>query len=122
LCELSRIFLNAVAATVTGKNDSITMILEVAILNVIPEKTADFEASFKTAQEIISTMKGWLGHQLQQCVEVPNRYILLVQWDKIEDHTTGFRESEDYLIWKKLLHHYYSPFPVVEHYFLKYEK
>jgi len=98
------------------------MILEVAILDVIPDKTAEFEASFQKAQEIISSMNGWLGHQLQQCLEVPNRYILLVRWKHVEDHIIGFRESNDYLEWKKLLHHYYSPFPVVEHYSMKYEK
>ncbi|HMG66383.1 MAG TPA: antibiotic biosynthesis monooxygenase [Chitinophagaceae bacterium] len=98
------------------------MILEVAILDVIPGKTVEFEASFEEAQEIISSMKGWLGHQLQQCLEVADRYILLVRWQKIEDHTIGFRESEAYQRWRQLLHHYYSPFPVVEHYSLKYEK
>jgi heme-degrading monooxygenase HmoA len=98
------------------------MILEVAILDVIPEKTAEFEASFQKAQEIISSAKGWLGHQLQQCVEVPNRYILLVRWQTANDHVIGFRQSESYLEWKKMLHHYYSPFPVVEHYSMKYEK
>jgi len=98
------------------------MILEVAILDIIPGKADEFEASFEEAQEIISSMKGWYGHQLQQCLEVPNRYILLVQWQKLEDHIVGFRESEAYKKWKKLLHHYYSPFPVVEHYSLKYER
>jgi heme-degrading monooxygenase HmoA len=98
------------------------MILEVAILDVIPGKTSEFEASFEEAQEIISTIKGWLGHQLQVCLEVPNRYILLVRWEKLEDHTIGFRQSAAYLEWKQLLHHYYSPFSVVEHYVLKYDK
>jgi heme-degrading monooxygenase HmoA len=98
------------------------MILELAILNVIPEKTSEFEASFKTAQVIISSMKGYRGHQLQICLEVPHRYILLVHWEKLEDHTVGFRESAGYQEWKRLLHHYYSPFPLVEHYSLKFEK
>ena len=98
------------------------MILEVAILDIIPEKTAAFEASFKHAQEIISSMEGWLGHQLQQCLEVPHRYILLVRWQQLEDHTVGFRGSKAYQQWKDLLHHYYAPFPVVEHYTMKYEK
>ncbi|MEJ0083771.1 MAG: antibiotic biosynthesis monooxygenase [Puia sp.] len=86
------------------------------------DKTAEFEASFQKAQEIISSVNGWLGHQLQQCLEVPNRYILLVHWQRVEDHIIGFRESKAYLEWKKLLHHFYSPFPVVEHYSMKYEK
>ena len=98
------------------------MILEVAILDVIPDKTAEFEVSFQKAQEIISSAKGWLGHQLQQCLEVPNRYILLVRWQQLDDHSIGFRQSDAYLEWKKLLHHFYSPFPVVEHYTMKYEK
>ena len=102
------------------KYELITMILEVATLNVIPEKTDEFEAGFESAQEIISSMKGYIGHQLHKCLEIPNRYILLVKWEKLEDHTIGFRESPDYQQWKKLLHHYYSPFPVVEHYTLKY--
>lgn len=98
------------------------MILEVAILNVIPEKTGEFEASFEIAVEIISSIKGFGGVQLQHCLEVPNRYILLVKWEKLEDHTIGFRQSADYLHWKKLLHHFYDPFPVVEHYSMKVEK
>jgi heme-degrading monooxygenase HmoA len=97
------------------------MILEVAILNVIPEKTAEFEAAFKSAQEIISSIKGHLGHQLQRCLEVQNRYILLVNWQRLEDHTIGFRGSPKYLEWKRLLHHFYSPFPDVEHYSMIHE-
>jgi heme-degrading monooxygenase HmoA len=98
------------------------MILEVAILDIIPDKTAEFEANFQKAEDIISSMNGWLGHQLQQCLEIPNRYILLVRWQKMEDHTIGFRGSNAYQEWKKLLHHFYSPFPHVEHYSMKYEK
>lgn len=92
------------------------MILEAAILDVVPEKTQAFEASFLLAQEIISSRKGYLGHQLQKCMETPNRYLLLVEWESLEDHTIGFRQSEEYQQWKQLLHHYYDPFPQVEHY------
>jgi heme-degrading monooxygenase HmoA len=102
-----------------AKKYLLDMILELAILNVIPEKTTEFEASFEIAREIISTMKGWLGHELQQCIEVPNRYVLLVKWDKLEDHTEGFRKSPGYTEWRKLLHHFYDPFPLVEHYLTK---
>ncbi len=92
------------------------MILEVAVLNVIPEKREEFEAAFESAQEIISSAEGHIGHQLQRCLEIPNRYILLVNWQRLENHTVGFRESPKYQEWKKLLHHFYSPFPIVEHY------
>ena len=98
------------------------MILEVAVLDVIPGKTAQFEASFASAQKIIAAARGWRSHELQKCLEVPNRYILLVQWDSLEDHTIGFRQSAGYLEWKKMLHSFYSPFPVVEHYSLKFSQ
>jgi heme-degrading monooxygenase HmoA len=51
-----------------------------------------------------------------RCVEKQGRYILLVEWSSLEAHTKGFRESPQYQEWKKLLHHYYDPFPSVEHY------
>ena len=92
------------------------MVLEVAILDVKPNKTVDFENTFAKAQLIISSIDGYISHQLQKCVEKPNRYILLVNWETIEDHTVGFRKSEEYQKWRKLLHHFYDPFPEVEHY------
>jgi heme-degrading monooxygenase HmoA len=92
------------------------MILEVAILNVIPGREAEFEDAFRRAQRIISSMNGYRSHQLRRCVEASHRYILLVGWDKLEDHTIGFRGSSEYQEWKRLLHHFYDPFPVVEHY------
>lgn len=92
------------------------MILEVAILDVIPGREADFHADFRKAEKIISSMPGYVAHELQQCLEKPSRHILLVRWKTLEDHTEGFRRSSQYQEWKKLLHHYYDPFPVVEHY------
>lgn len=92
------------------------MILEVAILQVKPEMNDTFVSSFKQASKIISSMKGYIHHELQKCVEDPNKCIFLVKWVALEDHVEGFRQSEQYLEWKKLLHHYYNPFPTVEHY------
>jgi len=92
------------------------MILEVAPLVVIKGKEREFEISFKKAQKIICSMPGYISHQLQKCIEIENKYILLVNWETLEHHTIGFRESKEYKEWKKLLHHYYSPFPIVEHY------
>ena len=92
------------------------MILEVAILEVIPTETAAFEAAFAEAAPIIMSMGGYGGHELRRCVERENRYILLVHWARLEDHTVGFRGSAGYQEWKRLLHHFYDPFPVVEHY------
>jgi len=92
------------------------MILEVAILHVKNNLIDEFENSFLTAQKIISKMKGYLSHELKKCLEDPGKYILLVNWETLEDHTIGFRESKEYQEWKELLHHFYDPFPTVEHY------
>ena len=92
------------------------MILEVAILNVIPGREDEFIKAFAQAQEIISKMTGYISHQLKRCTENTSRFILLVEWEKLADHTEGFRKSDEYQEWKKLLHHFYDPFPTVEHY------
>jgi len=92
------------------------MVLELAILNVIPNREKDFEAAFAKASPIISSMSGYMSHQLHRCLEKPNQYVLLVKWETLEAHTVGFRGSEGYQEWKRLLHHFYDPFPNVEHY------
>jgi len=92
------------------------MILEVAILDVKPGSENDFLSAFSKAQHIIAKMKGYISHRLKRCMENSSRFILLVEWQKLEDHTEGFRKSEAYKEWKSLLHHFYDPFPVVEHY------
>ncbi len=92
------------------------MILEVAVLDVKAGRGNDFELAFAKAQLIISSMSGYISHQLQRCIEKENRYLLLVQWETLESHTKGFRYSYEYLEWKSLLHQYYDPFPEVQHY------
>ncbi|WP_418264771.1 antibiotic biosynthesis monooxygenase family protein [Flavobacterium faecale] len=98
------------------------MILEVAILNVKSGQEKQFEIDFATAGQFISSIKGYSKHSLRKCLEQTNKYILLVDWENLEDHTIGFRQSAEYLEWKKILHHYYEPFPTVEHYELIIEK
>lgn len=92
------------------------MILEVAILNIKEGFSAEFEVNFKKAEGIISSMKGYISHQLKKCIEEADKYILLVNWETIKDHEEGFRKSGQYQEWKALLHHFYDPFPIVEHY------
>ncbi len=92
------------------------MILEVANLDVKTGQESAFEAAFTEAQAIIASMPGYVSHQLQRCLENQSRYILLVNWQKLEDHTVGFRESDQYQQWRSLLHHFYDPFPEVLHY------
>ena len=92
------------------------VITEQAALEVIPGREAEFEAAFATAKAIIAASPGFVSLRLLRCIETPNRYLLLVEWETLEDHTEGFRGSEGYENWKALLHHFYDPFPTVEHY------
>ena len=92
------------------------MILEVAILNVRQGHTAEFEKAFAVAKSIISGMPGYISHELRRCIAMENKYLLLVRWQRLEDHTEGFRKSAEYQDWKRLLHHFYDPFPTVEHF------
>ncbi|MFC4321592.1 antibiotic biosynthesis monooxygenase family protein [Litchfieldia salsa] len=92
------------------------MILEAVLLQVKSGMEQDYENAFAKASHIISSMKGYISHELQRCLEVDGKYLLLVKWETLEDHTIGFRESSEYQQWKELLHHFYDPFPVVEHF------
>lgn len=91
-------------------------ILEVAVLDVRAGETQAFEAAFAEAHTIIASMPGHRHHELRRCIENADRYLLLVWWDTLEAHTEGFHGSAEYQHWKALLHRFYEPFPVVEHY------
>ncbi|NKR60275.1 antibiotic biosynthesis monooxygenase [Rhodococcus hoagii] len=92
------------------------MILEHAPLQVKPGHADEFEAAFAQARTIVSAMPGFRRLSLSRCVERPKAYLLLVEWDTLEHHTEGFRGSAEYQQWRQLLHHFYDPFPTVEHY------
>lgn len=94
----------------------VTVILELAVLQVRPGMSRDFEAAFSEAERIISSMAGYQGHELHRCLERQGQYVLLVRWDSVEAHEEGFRKSAQYQEWKRLLHHFYDPFPTVLHY------
>ena len=92
------------------------MILEAAILNIREGQSDEFENAFTTASPLIASIPGYISHEIRKCIESPQRYLLLVQWESLEAHTVGFRQSPQYQEWKHLLHHFYDPFPTVEHY------
>jgi heme-degrading monooxygenase HmoA len=94
------------------------MITEHAILPVKPGRGEDFERAFSAAKSIIVSMPGFRGLTLSRCLERPDTYLLSVHWERLEDHTVGFRGSPEYQEWRRLLHEFYDPFPVVEHYAL----
>ncbi|MEA3019633.1 MAG: hypothetical protein QOI47_1157 [Actinomycetota bacterium] len=90
--------------------------LEHAPLEVVPGREAEFEAAFAEAKAIISSMPGFVSLRLERGIERPSAYLLLVEWATLEDHTVGFRGSEEFQRWRALLHHFYDPAPIVEHY------
>jgi heme-degrading monooxygenase HmoA len=92
------------------------MILEVAVLNLRSGESGAFEQAFASARAILSSMPGYISHELQRCLEEEDKYLLLIEWERLEDHTVGFRQSPQYQEWTRLLHHFYQPFPRVEHY------
>ncbi|WP_407271130.1 antibiotic biosynthesis monooxygenase family protein [Radiobacillus sp. PE A8.2] len=92
------------------------MILEAVMLQVKQGMEVEYEKAFRAVSEIISSMKGYICHELQRCIEVEGKYLLLVKWETLEDHTVGFRQSSEYQEWKRQLHHFYDPFPIVEHF------
>jgi heme-degrading monooxygenase HmoA len=92
------------------------MILEHAILDVDPGETAEYEAALKEALPFIKATPGFMRFDIRPCLEKPGRYLLLVEWRELADHTERFRNSDRYQAWKDLLHRFYSPFPLVEHY------
>jgi heme-degrading monooxygenase HmoA len=92
------------------------MVLEAVTLHIRPGESSDFESAFKKAQSIIASMHGYISHELQRCLEVKDQYLLLVRWQTIEDHTQGFRNSAQFPEWKRLLHHFYDPAPIIQHY------
>ncbi|MEU8900030.1 antibiotic biosynthesis monooxygenase [Nocardia sp. NPDC048505] len=92
------------------------MIIEHALLPVRPESADAFEAAFAEARPLIAGMPGFRRLTLSRCVEQPGHYLLLVEWDRLEDHVEGFRGAPEYQRWKALLHHFYEPFPTVLHF------
>jgi heme-degrading monooxygenase HmoA len=98
--------------------DDRVVITEHAVLEVKPGLEREFEAAFGEAKTIIASMPGFESLEVHRCIERPNRYLLLVEWATLEDHTDGFRNSPEYQEWRRLLHHFYEPFPTVEHYSL----
>ena len=92
------------------------MIIEHALLPVKPGQEAAFERAFAEARQIIAGSPGFRALTLSRGHERPATYLLLVEWDRLEGDTEGFRGSSHYEDWRALLHSFYDPFPVVEHY------
>jgi heme-degrading monooxygenase HmoA len=94
----------------------VAMVLEHAVLEVVPGREPAFERAFAQAQPLIECQRGFVSLRLERCVDPPSRYLLLVEWETLADHTEGFRRSAEYGRWRELLHHFYDPFPTVDHF------
>lgn len=92
------------------------MILEIANIEVKAGQEAGYEAAFNQAKELLKKKKGYISHKLQRCIEEPNRYIVMINWETLEDHTIGFRESPEFLQWRALIGPFFASPPVVEHF------
>lgn len=93
------------------------MIVEVADFRVAPEKRAEFQSAMTgAARRLLSQTKGYLGHEILSCVESPDRVLLLVRWQTLEDHTVGFRQSPAFTEWRAAIGPYFAQPPQVEHF------
>ena len=92
------------------------MITEHAVLEVVPGREDEFVEAMEQAKALIASSPGFVSLRVERGIERPGCFLLLVEWETLEDHTLGFRGSDAYEHWRAALHHFYDPFPVVEHY------
>ena len=92
------------------------MILERAIFAIQPGTEQDFEVAMEQAKEVVAQATGFRSLTLQRGIEQPSTYLLLIEWDSVEDHMQGFRESELFVRWRELIGAYFAAAPEVEHY------
>lgn len=89
------------------------MVLEQALLHVRTGREKAFEAATRDAQPLIAASPGFLGIEVRPAIEQEGLYLLLVRWESIAHHRDGFRQSERYEEWRRLLHGFYEPMPDV---------
>ncbi len=92
------------------------MILEIAFVEVLPEHHESFEHAVKSAsQEILPQAKGFIDFQLHKGIEQSNTYTFHINWQTLEDHTIGFRESDLFVQWRSMIGGFFAKPPTVEH-------
>ena len=92
------------------------MILERVIFTVRPEDLGAFKIAFAEARKHVENAKGCLGLEMRQGIETPNTFLLLTQWETVEDHTVHFRHSDNFIQWRRIIGHLFAIPPAVEHY------
>ena len=92
------------------------MILEHADLRIDPQNATAFEEAIERgARSVIATAQGFQGFQVHRSIESPGRYVLTIEWAKLEDHTVGFRGSPAFAEWRAIVGPFFMQPPVVEH-------
>ncbi|MGB7479494.1 MAG: antibiotic biosynthesis monooxygenase family protein [Burkholderiaceae bacterium] len=95
------------------------MILELADIRIQPGKQQEFDAAIQRGvQQAISSAKGFLGYRVQRGIETPERYVLTIYWDTLENHTVDFRGSPAFQEWRAIVGPYFAVPPAVEHFTL----
>lgn len=92
------------------------MILETAVLDIKEESIEELKGVLEDAKTVISKSKGFVSIQFVQCIETPTKFIAFIQWETLEDHTIGFRESELFVKWRAILSPYFNSAPFADHY------
>jgi len=93
------------------------MILEHADIRILPGRQAEFDAAIKRGVEtVIAKARGYRGHKVQKCIESPERYLLMIYWDTLENHTVDFRGSPAFQDWRAIVGPFFAGAPVVEHF------
>ena len=95
------------------------MILELADIHIPPDKQAEFDAAIiKGVETVASKAKGFRGYKVNQGIESPERYVLMIFWDTLENHTVDFRGSAAFAEWRAIVGPYFAEPPKVEHFTL----
>jgi len=93
------------------------MILEIADIRIPPGKQAEFDAAIQRGVEtVVSKAKGFRRYQVQKGIESPERYVLLIEWETLENHTVDFRGGPLFTQWRAIVGPYFTSPPVVEHF------
>ncbi len=93
------------------------MILEIADIRIKPGQQAAFEEAIRRgAATVVSQAQGMRGYKVNKCIESPERYVLQIFWDKLEDHTVAFREGPLFAQWRAIVGPFFAAPPLVEHF------
>ena len=95
------------------------MILEVADIRIAPGQQAAFDEAIQRGIAVaISRAKGFRGWKVNKGVESPERYLLMIFWETLEDHTVGFRQGPLFAEWREIVGPFFAVPPHVEHFTL----